>query len=84
MVEAGKFSSISDVITTALTEFLVKYEAKEVGKTEVSGSAEVILKALLQSEEGKELLASLCRVESPKPEPVKAKKPKATREIILE
>ena len=63
LVDSGKFGSISDVIVTALTEFLVKYDAIKIGKhqnVEVS-FAEEFLKEIIQTEEGKKLLASICK-----------------------
>lgn len=64
LVKAGKFSSISDVITTALTEFLTKYEAKQIEKStsEIKGN-ELLLNSILQTEEGQKLFASFCKGE---------------------
>jgi len=62
LVDSGKFSSVSDVIVTALTEFLVKYDVGSSSEID----ANVILDALLKTPEGKKALEKLCR--SPGPE----------------
>ena len=66
LVDSGKFGSISDVIVTALTEFLVKYDAIKIGKNQniEASFAEEFLKEIIQTEEGKKLLASICKSKS--------------------
>lgn len=68
LVKSGKFGSVSDVIVTALTEFLIKHDALKIGgssSTEID--ANVILNAILQTTEGKKALEKICKApEDPK------------------
>ncbi|WP_440952063.1 hypothetical protein [Methanococcoides sp. FTZ1] len=63
MIESGEFSSLSDLITTAMNEFFVH---KRMG---LCGEMHSVMKAYLQTEEGRELIRSICEAD-PKAEPV--------------
>lgn len=64
LVERGEFSSMSDLVSQSLAEFISKYESKKDEEKNHQNSTELLLKALLQTEEGKKLLASLSKIES--------------------
>ncbi|MHC1575985.1 MAG: hypothetical protein ACXQTE_01390 [Methanosarcinaceae archaeon] len=57
LVDRGGFGSMSDVVATALTRFLKEYDKQLVfDKYELPDA----LKEYLQTEEGRELLTSIC------------------------
>ena len=63
LVKSGEFGSASSIMSIALAEFMSKYDDVVKAKAE-SVDIEGIIKGYLQSEEGKEFLASVCKTES--------------------
>ncbi|AKB33382.1 hypothetical protein MSSIH_2692 [Methanosarcina siciliae HI350] len=63
LVERGEFSSMSDLVSQSLAEFISRYESKRDEEKGQHDYTELLLKALLQTEEGKKLLASLTKTE---------------------
>ncbi|WP_048181329.1 ribbon-helix-helix domain-containing protein [Methanosarcina sp. MTP4] len=64
-VDSGEFSSVSDFVNTAIAEFIAKYDervSREIQQSETK-LPEIMLNAILQTGEGRELLASLCKAD---------------------
>ena len=53
LVDVGKFGTVSDVVVTALTEFLERYDIAQGNNNVVDSSATDIIVQLLQTEGGK-------------------------------
>lgn len=53
LVDAGKFGTVSDVVVTALTEFLERYDIAQGNNNVVDTTATDIIVQLLQTEGGK-------------------------------
>lgn len=62
----GEFSSMSDLVSQSLSEFISRYECKKDEEMNHQSSTELLLKVLLQTEEGQKVLASLSKTESEK------------------
>lgn len=67
LVDSGDFSSASDLVSTALAEFIGKHDDRTNRKiSSIDGTLELLLRGILQTEEGKNFLSSICENESKK------------------
>lgn len=57
MVQTGEFSSISDVVSQALSEFIARYD--EIKSRKLESSAPVVDASYFQTSEGKALIRSV-------------------------
>lgn len=64
MVDSNRFSSISDLVSTALTDFLARLEEKEMSEKEQSDMKfKELLQAYSKTDDGQKFLEELAKYE---------------------
>lgn len=84
LVKSNQFNSVSDVISTALTEFLTAYDNQKVSVAkEFETMLPEMFSSFLQSDEGKKILSSMLECARVEGEPSNEKKV-ITNNVVIE